>query len=166
MKKLIKNIVVDKRIIIVLFIFILSLFAILLLLKKGVSLYDETLPISVFIKNELSMKETVTFSLNDSTYSVSLDTNEGKSLKIHYRNGLNEVSVALSPAKPLIDDTLMINTRMPGQISIEIDKPTDELGFIWKLDPEKSNDFYFHKVKIKEKDGKRIKFAVWGICIE
>jgi len=137
-----------------------------LVLKEGVNSFDETLPINAYFKNKLKTKETIKLKLNDSIYMISLDTNEEYKFKVNYRNEFNKVLISLSDVELIINDTISINTRIPGQISIEIDNPKDDLGFLWSVDSTNIKNYYFYISRIKEQKEKRIKFAVWGQFIE
>jgi len=47
-------------------------------------------------------------------------------------------------------------------LDIEIDNPTDKLSGKWGDDSSYIQDYYFHKSIINEKNGKRVKFGVFG----
>jgi len=162
-----KNILVDKRVIFILFIFNVCLFIILFLLKKGVDYQDQNLPINGFFYNKLPTTETIKLQLNDSVYLLTLDSDARKDLDLTYRKGLNKIIVFLSNSQAIVDTTLSIDTRYPGSLDIELDKPTDDLGFSWYVDTSVVHHiFYYNKQLIKEQNDKRLKFAFRGFYIE
>ena len=62
---------------------------------------------------------------------------------------------------------MSINTRYPGELYIELDSSTDDLGHIWKVDTSDiQHEYYYYKSLIKVQNGKRLKFAIFGNCIE
>jgi len=164
--KKLKNIYTDKRLIFIICVLLFGLFIFLYFLKSWIDKRDSVLPIDAFFKNKLSTKETIRFKINDSIYFLTLDSNEGKELTVSYRLGLNNISIAFSDAGQFTDDTVTINRRDPGIINVEIDKPTDELGYVWSTDSATLHNFYFFKSLIKVHDDKRIKFAIEGQYLE
>jgi hypothetical protein len=161
-----KNISFDKTIIIVISILLACLFIFLFFLKYWADRSDENLPINAYFENDLSTTETLEFKINDSTYFVTLDSNEDTVFQVSYRLGLNNISIAFFDTGQFTDDTLTIDKREPGIINVEIDKPTDKLGLVWSVDSTSIHKFYFLKSLIKVYGDKRIKFAIQGQYIE
>jgi len=144
---------------IVLFIFVLYL-------NNQIKNEDKHLPILAFIYNKLKSPEKIKFEINNSIYSMDVDSMKSVNFSTVYKLGSNRIKISIGNCKSIIDDTFIIQRRNPGAISIEIDKPSDDLGFIWKIDSLTIKDYYFYKSIVKDNSIKRVKCAIIGRYLE
>lgn len=155
-----KKIKVDKRIVFIIFILIICLFCILFILKIGVDYNDKHLPIYTEIKNKLHTTETIKLQLNDSIYLLTLDSNESKELNVTFQKGLNKILIFLSNSQAIVDTTLNVDTRYPGELHIELDLQTNDLGYLWEVDSSNILCYFYYKSFIGLQNGKRLKLAL------
>jgi len=158
-------IVPNKWLILIILGLLIGLFLFIFHLRDKININDKHLPITAFVSNESKNPENITIELNDSIHSMIVDSMKEIYFKTCYRLGINHVKISID-SHPIIDDTFLIHRRNPGAISVEIDKPADELGFRWKIDSLKIKDYYFYKSIIGYDSVNRLKFAVSGKYLE
>lgn len=156
----------SKWVILLIMGLVIMLFIFVFYLNDKIKNADKHLPISAFISNRLKSAEKIKIEINDSIHSLIVDSMKSIDFSTFYKLGANRIKISISDCKPIIDDTFIIQRRDPGGISIELDKPTDDLGFLWKVDSLTIKNYYFYKSIVKNDSIRRMKFAIIGGYLE
>ena len=89
-----------------------------------------------------------------------------KSFMTCFKLGINHLKISIKDSKPIILDSLYIPIRNPGEIIIEIDNKSDNLGSFWHKDSDVTMLSHFYKSFIGIDSVKRVKFVIFQPNIE